>query len=212
MNKLREVLLGNACQIVLSTGEDGLAEAYLGLSLYEFSLGSMPGSFRDEIAAINLDRFNITRQIGAAYDFALQEGDAKARTESGVDDWNDLAIFVEGAARCSFGGERTPLADEDSALRRILDMALARMSLRYGSFLTIRQLALLADIGETAVRTSFSAEGIRTEGKPAQIGADRRYMRPILYCAPALPCSARGVHSWSAVAKSPLCAAASPAA
>lgn len=172
MNELREVLLGNACQIVLSTGEDALAETYLGISLEEFSLGSMPGSFVKELAAVNLDRFNIARQIGAAYDFALQMGDAKARTAFGEDDWNDLVIFVQGAARCSFGGELTPLANEDSPLRRTLDMALARMNLRHGSPLTIRQLALLADIGETAVRTSLSADGIRTESKPAQVSAE----------------------------------------
>lgn len=172
MNELREVLLGNACQIVLSTGEGALAEAYLGISLEDFSLGSMHGSSPDNVAGIDLERFYIARQIGVAYDFALQEGDATARTAFGEDDWNDLAIFVEGAARCSFGGESTPLYNEDSALRRTLDMALARMSLRHGSSLTIRQLALLADIGETAVRTSLSADGIRTEGKPAQVRAD----------------------------------------
>lgn len=172
MDELREVLLGNACQIVLSTGEDTLAESYLGISLYDFSLGSMQSAFRDDIAAVNLERFSIAHQIGAAYDFALQKGDSKARTAFGEDDWNDLAIFVEGAARCSFGGERTPLVYEDSALRRTLDMALARMSLMHGSSLTIRELALLADIGETAVRTSLSAEGIRTEGKPARISAE----------------------------------------
>ena len=172
MNELREVLLGNACQIVLSTGEEGLAETYLGISLEQFSLDSMPGSFRDKIAAIDLDRFHVARQISAAYDFALQEGDAAARTAFDEDDWNDLAIFAAGAARCSFGGEPTPLFDEDSALRRTLDMALARMNLRHGYSLTIRQLALLADIGETAVRTSLSADGIRTEGKPAQVSAE----------------------------------------
>lgn len=172
MNELRGVLLGNACQIVVSTGEDGLAETYLGISLEKFSLGSMPGTIHDDIAAINLDRFHIARQIGAAYDFALQEGDAAARTAFGEDDWNDLAIFVEGAARCSFGCELTPLANENSALRRTLDMALARMNLSHGFSLTIRQLALLADIGETAVRTSLSADGIRTEGKPAQVNAE----------------------------------------
>lgn len=169
---LGAVLLGNACQIMLSTGSDELAEKYIGISLDEFSLGSMPGSWKTDVEAIDLERFHLTGQITSAYDFAFQTGDATARTTFNEDDWNDLAIFVAGAARCSFGGEPTPLEDENSNLRRALDMALARMNLRHGASLTIRQLALLADIGETAVRTSLSADGIRTEGKPAQLSAE----------------------------------------
>lgn len=172
MNELRQVLLGNACQIVLSTGEDILAETYLGIGLDEFSIGHMPASCLERIAAIDLDRFYIARQVGIAYDFALQLGDPRTRTVFTVDDWNDLAIFVEGAARCTFGGEPTPLTNEDSALRRTLDMALARMNLSHGLALTIRQLSLLADIGETAVRTSLSADGIHTDGRPAQVSAE----------------------------------------
>ena len=172
MNELREVLLGNACQILLSSGEAELAEAYLGMSLDEYSLGSMPGGFRNDIAKIDLTRFHIARKIEAAYDFGLQEGDTKARTAFTDDDWNDLEIFSQGAARCSFGGELTPLAIEDSSLRRTFDMMMARIALRQDSSLTIRELALLADIGETAVRTALSADGIRTEGKPACVSVD----------------------------------------
>ncbi|MCZ8079068.1 MAG: hypothetical protein O9289_05900 [Rhodobacteraceae bacterium] len=172
LKELKEVLLGNACQIVVSIGRDEPAEAYLGISLEEYSLGSMPGSFRNDLAAIDLTKFYIAHQVSAAYDFALQQGSTEARTSFGEDDWNDLAIFVAGAARCSFGGEPTPLADEDSVLRRTLDMALARMNLDHGHALTIRELALLADIGEGAVRSALSAEGIKTEGKPAQVSAE----------------------------------------
>jgi hypothetical protein len=169
---LGAVLLGNACQIVLSTGSGELAEKYIGISLDEFSLGSMPGSWETDIEAIDLERFHLAGQITSAYDFAFQTGDVTTRTTFNEDDWNDLEIFVAGASRCSFGCEPTPLADENSNLRRALDMALARMNLRHGASLTIRQLALLADIGETAVRTSLSADGIRTEGKPAQLSAE----------------------------------------
>jgi hypothetical protein len=172
MTELREVLLGNACQLMLSTGEDQLAETYLGVSLGEYSFGSMPGGFRDDIKKIDLTRFYIASQIEAAYDFALQEGDTKARTAFTNDDWNDLEIFSLGAAQCSFGGEPTPLGIEDSSLRRTFDMVMARMALRESSSLTIRELALLADIGETAVRTALSADGIRTEGKPAQVSVE----------------------------------------
>jgi hypothetical protein len=172
MKELREVLLGNACQIILSGVDDTLAETYLGISLADYSLGSMHGGMTEDIEAIDLNRFSIACQLGAAYDFAVQQGDIKARMAFTEDDWNDLSIFLEGAARCSFGGESTPLFDENSTLRRTLDMALARMNLRHGYYLTIRQLSLLADIGETAVRTALSADGIRTEGKPAQISAE----------------------------------------
>ena len=172
MDDLREVLLGIACQMSLVAGDDGPAEAFIGIDLNEFSLGSMPGGHREMLRDVDLTRFHVARQIGAAFDFALQTGDAGSRSSFDEDDWNDIALFVEGGPRCSYGGEPTPLFDEESDLRRTLDMALARMTLRHGGSLTIRQLALLADIGETAVRTSLSSEGIRTEGKPATVPAE----------------------------------------
>ncbi len=172
MNDLREVLLGIACQIVVTSGDENVAESYLGIDLENFSLGSMPSSYREDIDAIDLDRFFVAKQVNAACDFALQLGTLEARNSFTEDDWNDLSIFLDGAPRCSFGGEQTPLAHEDSVLRRTLEMAVARMSLRHGGSLTIRQLALLAGIGETAVRTSLSADGIKTEGKPAQLRAE----------------------------------------
>lgn len=170
--ELREVLLGIACQIVVTSGDDQLAETYLGISLEDFSPGSIPGEFRNHLETVDLNRFWIARQIGAACDFALQLGTVQERTAFGEDDWNDMAIFLEGAPRTSFAGELTPLDNEDSTLRRTIEMALARMLLMHGNALTIRQLSLLAGIGETAVRTSLSSDGIKTEGKPAQVPAD----------------------------------------
>jgi hypothetical protein len=172
LNELREVFLGIASQIVVTTGDNILAATYLGIDLDQYSLGSMPGGYQEDLETINLDQFGITKQIRAACSFALQLGTAEERTNFSEDDWTDLAIFMEGAPRVSFGGELTPLDNEDSSLRRTLEMALARMMLLHSNRLTIRQLSLLAGIGETAVRTSLSADGIKTEGKPAQVPAD----------------------------------------
>jgi hypothetical protein len=172
LNELREVLLGVASQIVVTIGDDSLAETYLGMSLEEYSLGSVPRGYQEELVAIDLDRFWIAKQVRAASSFALQLGAAEERMAFSEGDWNDLEIFLEGAPHVSFGGELTPLHNEDSTLRRTLEMALARMHLMHGFSLTVRQLSLLAGIGETAVRTSLSADGIKTEGKPAQVSAD----------------------------------------
>jgi len=172
MDDLREVLLGIACQIIVSSGDEGLAETYLGIGLEDFSTGSMPGNFRELLEGIDLDRFGITVQIKTACAFALQMGTAAERTDFSEDDWGDLEAFLSGAPHTSFGGEMTPLAKEDGALRRTLEMTMARMKLLHGSGLTIRELSLLADIGETAVRTSLSADGIKTEGKPARVSAE----------------------------------------
>lgn len=172
LNDLRGVLLGIACQIVVSTGDDEQAEAFLGISLEEFSLGSMPGDVDIHLRHIDLNRFWIAGQIERACGFALQIGTAAKRVAFDEDDWNDLAIFIDGAPRASFGGELTALGHEESALRRTLEMALARMNLMHGSALTIRELSLLAGIGETAVRTSLSADGIKTAGKPARVSAE----------------------------------------
>lgn len=172
MDELREVLLANACQITLSTGSDELTTTYIGFDPMDFDLSPVNGPNRDAIAKVDLGRFWITQQIGLAFDYAFQTGDTAARTAFGMDDWTDITIFREGAARCGFGGETTPLTSEDSRLSHTLDMAIARKKLDHGNSLTIRELALLANMGETAVRTSLSAEGIRTEGKPAQLPAD----------------------------------------
>lgn len=172
LNDLRGVLLGIACQIVATSGDDEQAEAFLGISLNDFSLGSMPGDADIRLRNIDLSRFWITRQIERACAFALQTGTAAERAAFDEDDWNDLSIFLEGAPRTSFAGEVTALEHEDSALRRTLEMALARMKLMHGAALTIRELSLLAGIGETAVRTSLSADGIKTEGKPARVSAE----------------------------------------
>lgn len=172
LHDLRGVLLGIACQIVVTTGEDEQAETFLGISLENFSLGSMPGDVETQLRNINLSRFWIARQIERACAFALQTGAAAERIAFDEADWNDLAIFLDGAPRISFAGEVTALSYEDSALRRTLEMALARMNLMHGAALTIRELSLLAGIGETAVRTSLSADGIKTEGKPARVSAE----------------------------------------
>ncbi len=172
LNELRGVLLGIACQIVVTSGDDEQAEAFLGISLEEFSLGSMPGDIDTHLRHIDLSRFWIASQIERACAFALQTGSAAERAAFDEDDWNDLEIFLDGAPRTSFAGEQTALSYEDSALRRTLEMALARMNLMHGFALTIRELSLLAGIGETAVRTSLSADGIKTEGKPARVSAE----------------------------------------
>ncbi|QDC10559.1 helix-turn-helix transcriptional regulator [Oceanicola sp. D3] len=172
LNDLRGVLLGIACQIVVTSGDDEQAETFLGISLEDFSLGSMPGDADTQLRNIDLSRFWIARQIERACSFALQTGTATERAAFDEDDWNDLAIFLEGAPRTSFAGELTALVHADSALRRTLEMALARMKLMHGAALTIRELSLLAGIGETAVRTSLSADGIKTEGKPARVSAE----------------------------------------
>lgn len=72
LNDLRGVLLGIACQIVATSGDDEQAEAFLGISLNDFSLGSMPGDADIRLRNIDLSRFWITRQIERACAFALQ--------------------------------------------------------------------------------------------------------------------------------------------
>lgn len=168
MDDLREVLMSVGCQIALTTGSTDLAAQYTGTDLEDFSLVDDASRAARKI---DLDRFPIARQVSDAFDFAVQTGDPQARIAFGEDDWHDLALLKDGGPRCGFGGNVTPVHDEDSQLRRVLDMAFARMTLRHGGALTIRELALLADIGETAVRTSLSGEGIRTEGKPAKVDA-----------------------------------------
>ena len=83
--------------------------------------------------------------------------------------WHQGGV-LRGVHHC-WSGEISPPWREDSKLRHVADMVQGRVELLTGGALSIRQLALLANMIEPAVRSSLSMEGIKTEGRPASLPA-----------------------------------------
>ena len=103
-----------------------------------------------------------------AYGFAFQVNNPG---QFGADDWGDLMGLVYGGVHHCWSGEISPPWREDSKLRYVAEMVQGRVELLTHGALSIRQLALLANMIEPAVRSSLSTEGIKTEGRPASLPA-----------------------------------------
>ena len=127
---------------------------------------------QSDLSQINANGFDAFRVFDMAYDYAFQTGNWMLVEACTVDVIRSLSY---GFPQRDVAGNLSPYYDERSRCRHILEMALARARVEYqdeydgdiGS--TIRELSLLANMSEAAVRNSLSAEGIKTEGKPARV-------------------------------------------
>lgn len=163
LDELRWLIWNTASQVAL-LGRGNLAEAMIAPDA-EFGMNETAEA---HLAQIDLATFDITRTVKDAYDFAFQVNDP---SRFSGDDWGDLMSLVNGSVRSAWAGEISPVCQEGSKLRRVADMVQGRVALLLGDALSIRQLSLLANMIEPAVRSSLSAEGIRTEGRPASLPA-----------------------------------------
>ena len=106
---------------------------------------------------INLKDFEIAESVNLAYDYAYQSGEYWK-----FDRWsnNFIQVFLAGIPRCNVHFETLTSLTENSLCRRICEMAEARLHLEGEEEepLSIRQLSLLANITESATRTSLSRE------------------------------------------------------
>lgn len=152
-----------ASQVAL-LGRDDLACAMTDPDA-EFGMDEAPAA---HLAKIKLDAYSITKTVKDAYAFAFQVTDPE---RFGADDWADLGAFVSGGVRHSWTGDFSPTYRDESKLRHVADMVTGRVELLTDGALSIRQLALLANMIEPAVRSSLSTEGIKTEGRPASLPA-----------------------------------------
>ena len=164
LDELRMVLWVTGSQIALC-GKQGAVEAFVPAD-FDYGMSERPSS---EAPRINLDDYDITHAVRDAYDFAFQINDPGRFSG---EEWADLLSFVLGSPRHSWSGEMSPLTREDSKLLHVADMVNGRVHLMTGSALSIRELALLARMTESAVRSALSSEGIKTEGRPASLPAE----------------------------------------
>ncbi|MER8395412.1 hypothetical protein NKH10_26670 [Mesorhizobium sp. M1340] len=139
-----------------------LAAQYLGAELqagYDFDNVS-----EEDLNLIPIERHFLYHVVMDAFDYAYQVGsrglDYKAMADERA---HEVDGILNGFPRTDFSGEPSPLDTlNPQKFRQVLDTFMARYSLDGGSDLSIRDLALLANMGEAAVRTSLSAEGIKT--------------------------------------------------
>lgn len=155
-SELKEILLIQGSQIA-HAARDEAALAFLGFAV-EFS----PGRTLDagDAKRIDLERFAAWSIMSAAYDYAFQVGRSWGYGES---DHHAVLAFCGGVTPEASSGEVSPFQAPDSKCRHTADLAIGRYLLEagYGGKLSVRHLALLADMSEAAVRNSLSAEKIR---------------------------------------------------
>ena len=165
LDELRSVIWCSASQMAL-LGRNDLGDE-MHIPETDFGMSESPTRY---LSQINLDSFDITETVCGAYNFAFQ---VNQHATFSSDDIADLMMFAGGSVRHSWSGEPSPLLREGSKLGHVADMVAARAQLMTDGALTIRHLALLANMTEATVRSALSADGIKTEGRPASLPASR---------------------------------------
>jgi hypothetical protein len=159
-NSVREAVIAMASILGHFGPDDGGATvaAFLGR---EVGIPDPQHMDEQEKASIDITRHFIHGHVRRAYAYAYQ-----------LDGWEDASPedvyeiscgLLSGYAQTDLHGEPTALNDlNDPPLRRVLETFLARWSwAEEGSDLTVRQLALLANMTDATVRSSLSKEGLK---------------------------------------------------
>lgn len=163
IREIRLAALGMASHIAIWGHRQeslNVASHYLGVELdgYDYI-----GDGHPELDSIPIEEHYLYTVVMEAYNHAYQCGDIFNDTFSVDERMIEVGGILTGFPKADFNGEPTPLdVLNPQKLRQVLETFLARYDLDNGDNLTVPQLALLADMGEAAVRTSLSAEGIKT--------------------------------------------------
>jgi hypothetical protein len=155
MAELQRGLLVQANQIA-HAGSRSLAAAFIGFETENVAYPHCD----DDPAKVDLSRFHATEYLDLAYEYAFQVGHY---WEFGDDTAQNVDEFIRGANPQASDGTPSPLADPDSLCCRAADTALGRWKLNQDLNLTVRDLALLGQMKEPAVRNSLSKERIAIE-------------------------------------------------
>jgi hypothetical protein len=155
--ELKTILFVQASQIA-HAGRPEFATEFLGFEPQALR----PPYDSADLRRLDLSRFSATEYVDRAYDYALQKGEPRAF--GGAMAQNAIQ-FLEGANPSDENGEPSPIMSPGSKCRVVIEMALARWHLANGFPITVRQMALLANMKEPAVRNSLSKERIAVENK-----------------------------------------------
>lgn len=158
MLDLQKALIAEAAMIV-HWGSYEAAEVFLG-----FPSSDDAGEPYDDAdpTEVDLARFRATPLIEASYDWAFQIGNPAAFRP---DLWDDLASLMDGASAGTIS-TMSPMGNPDSALRVTIGTAFARWKLEFEpiEFLSVRELAYLAQMNEVAARNALAKDGIKARG------------------------------------------------
>ena len=151
MDELRQLLCVQAGHIALA-GSMAAAAAFIG-----FESEKTYPYIDDEWKAVDLSRFNITWLMSRAYDYAYQCGEYWGFDDAPAE---DIKAFREGIPSRSVFGDAFKAQTDEGLCWRVSETAYARWALGNGNPLSIRELSLLANITESATRTSLSRESL----------------------------------------------------
>jgi hypothetical protein len=154
--ELRELIFFQASHIAHVAGNEAASE-FLG---FPCEIGCFSGPSQGEAEQIDLARFRVWPYLSDAFDYAFQVGrcwnyDESAHTE--------VSHFDYSVTPHACWGELSLYHEANSKVRHVVDLATARITLdlkRDHDSLTVRHLALLANMSEAAVRNALSAAKI----------------------------------------------------
>ena len=155
--ELAQAIIAQASAIVC-WGSAQAGEAFIGFPPEDVSLPYENAEWQQ----IDLGRFAATSLFDMAYDYAYQVGNPD---RFGPEVWTDLAQVIDSASSGHFS-VHSPMADESSVIRCTGDMAHARWMFDNEPWcqLSVRHLALLAQMDEAAARNSLAKAGISAKG------------------------------------------------
>ncbi len=161
LDELRTIFLFEADHIFLGGGLE-MAERFIG-----FAPGDEGEYCHHAPADVDLGRFCIASSFTAGYDYAFRPSVMNMLDEHEVQDLITFMLGTPKAGGISSGGETHDFMSSNGCCQTVSDTVLARWKLEWSigdHSLTTRELALLADMTEGAVRNALadkSENGLR---------------------------------------------------
>lgn len=176
LDELREIFLFKGDDLLLSFGRD-----FAGVAL-GFPPGRNDEYCNEPPERVDLSRFPISRAFEEGYDFAFRPTVLNGALSSDVvQDLAQFATNLPSSGGVFSAGELHPFMTQDGLCRTLVDALYARWKLEWdnlaGHTFTTRELALLADMTEGAVRNALadkSESGLRAivGSKPLSVDQD----------------------------------------
>lgn len=155
LDELRTIFLFEADHLALGKGME-FAEAFIG-----YKVGTAGEFLHDDPKLVDLARFEITKTFSQGYDYAFRPS---VISICGTDEVQDLAAFMLGTPRgggISSAGELHSFMTPDGLCAQVAEAVQARwkLDLDEGYDFSTRELALLSDMTEGAVRNALADKG-----------------------------------------------------
>lgn len=169
LTELRTILLFEGDHLILGRGLD-FAESFLG-----FAPDDGSNYCDDDPEKVDLSLFEIARSFDQGYDFAYAPTNPP---QIGDHEPQDLIVFMDGVPRTggtSMGGTQHTFMTPAGLCRRVADTVFARwmLEIENSDEFTVRELALLANMSEGAVRNAISNKGLKASKRGTSTYVER---------------------------------------